>query len=121
MPASAHDHFQELLLDYSQQLDPAQRAALERRIWDEFGDEKAVLVLDMSGFSSLTDRYGVVHYLSMVHRMQLTATPIVHAYSGVKHGFTNPAPTENPATAYDASADRQSWAAMLSLFDEVLG
>lgn len=43
-----------------------------------------------------------------------------HAYSGVKHGFTNPAPTENPATAYDASADRQSWAAMLDLFDEVL-
>src|SRR5690606_38816127 len=25
-----------------------------------------------------------------------------HSYSGVKHGFTNPAPTENPATAYDA-------------------
>jgi dienelactone hydrolase len=39
----------------------------------------------------------------------------------VRHGFTNPAPTENPATAYDASADRQSWAAMLELFDEVLG
>jgi dienelactone hydrolase len=44
-----------------------------------------------------------------------------HSYSGVRHGFTNPAPTENPATAYDASADRQSWAAMLELFDEVLG
>lgn len=44
-----------------------------------------------------------------------------HSYSGVKHGFTNPAPTENPATAYDASADRQSWAAMLELFDEVVG
>ncbi len=44
-----------------------------------------------------------------------------HSYSGVKHGFTNPARTENPATAYNASADRQSWAAMLELFDEVLG
>lgn len=44
-----------------------------------------------------------------------------HSYSGVKHGFTNPAPSENPATAYDASADRQSWAAMHSLFDEVFG
>ena len=44
-----------------------------------------------------------------------------HSYSGVKHGFTNPAPTENPATGYDASADRQSWAAMLELFDEVFG
>ena len=42
-----------------------------------------------------------------------------HSYSGVKHGFTNPAPTDNPATAYDASADRQSWAAMHALFDEV--
>jgi dienelactone hydrolase len=44
-----------------------------------------------------------------------------HSYSGVKHGFTNPAPNPNPATGYDASADRQSWAAMLELFDEVLG
>ena len=45
-----------------------------------------------------------------------------HAYSGVKHGFTNPARVEdNPAVAYDASADRQSWAAMLELFDEVFG
>lgn len=43
-----------------------------------------------------------------------------HSYSGVKHGFTNPAPSENPATAYDASADRQSWAAMHSLFEELL-
>ena len=44
-----------------------------------------------------------------------------HSYSGVKHGFTNPGPTQNPATAYDASADRQSWASMHSLFDEILG
>lgn len=44
-----------------------------------------------------------------------------HSYSGVKHGFTNPGPTTNPATAYDASADRQSWAAMLELFDETIG
>lgn len=43
-----------------------------------------------------------------------------HSYSGVKHGFTNPFPTENPATAYDPSADRQSWAAMLELFNELL-
>lgn len=43
-----------------------------------------------------------------------------HSYAGVKHGFTNPGPTTNPATAYDASADRQSWSAMYSLFDEIL-
>lgn len=43
-----------------------------------------------------------------------------HGYSGVKHGFTNPYPVQgNPAVAYNASADRQSWGAMHSLFDEV--
>jgi dienelactone hydrolase len=45
-----------------------------------------------------------------------------HSYGGVRHGFTNPTKVEgNPAVAYDASADRQSWAAMLELFDEELG
>jgi dienelactone hydrolase len=43
-----------------------------------------------------------------------------HSYSGVKHGFTNPhSPPDNPNVGYNASADRQSWAAMLELFDEV--
>lgn len=45
-----------------------------------------------------------------------------HSYSGVRHGFTNPnPPAGNEVVGYDASADRQSWAAMLNLFDEVLG
>jgi dienelactone hydrolase len=44
-----------------------------------------------------------------------------HSYSGVKHGFTDPGSDARglPAIAYNASADRQSWAAMLSLFEEV--
>ncbi len=44
-----------------------------------------------------------------------------HSYARVKHGFTNPAPNPNPATGYNGSADRQSWAAMYAVFDEELG
>jgi len=46
-----------------------------------------------------------------------------HAYSGVKHGFTDPGSDARglDAIAYDASADRQSWAALMSLADEVFG
>ena len=76
------DHFQDLLLSYSQEPDAARREALESRLWQEFGAERAVLVLDMSGFSQLAIRFGIVHYLSMVRRMQLTAEPIVRNYSG---------------------------------------
>ncbi|WP_068075984.1 dienelactone hydrolase family protein [Novosphingobium lentum] len=45
----------------------------------------------------------------------------LHVYARAKHGFTDPASDSRgmPAIAYDASADRQSWAALLSLFDEV--
>lgn len=46
-----------------------------------------------------------------------------HAYGGVKHGFTDPGSDARgmPAIGYDASADRQSWAAFTALLDEVLG
>jgi dienelactone hydrolase len=46
-----------------------------------------------------------------------------HAYSGVKHGFTDPASDARgvPAIAYNASADRQSWAALMAMLGEVLG
>jgi dienelactone hydrolase len=44
-----------------------------------------------------------------------------HSYSGVKHGFTDPGSDARglPAIAHDASADRQSWAALVSLLEEV--
>lgn len=43
------------------------------------------------------------------------------SYAGVKHGFTDPGSDARglPAIAYDASADRHSWAAMTELFAEV--
>ncbi|WP_234030104.1 dienelactone hydrolase family protein [Erythrobacter mangrovi] len=45
-----------------------------------------------------------------------------HSYAGVEHGFTNPVMLDgSPNPAFNASADRQSWAAMHALFDEVLG
>lgn len=76
-------HFEELLLRYSQLADAQARVELEREIWLDYGCQRAVLVVDMSGFSSLTSRYGVVHYLSMVRRMQITAEPIVRRFDGV--------------------------------------
>ena len=46
-----------------------------------------------------------------------------HAYAGVRHGFTDPGSDARglDAIRYNASADRQSWAAMLEMFGEVFG
>jgi class 3 adenylate cyclase len=74
--------FQELLLHFSQETNVENRKALEAELWKEYGTERVVFVLDMSGFSLLTRKYGIIHYLSMVRRMQLTAEPIIKTYGG---------------------------------------
>jgi len=71
-----------MLLTFSQSEESMERHRIEDSLWDEFGAEYAVFILDMSGFSLLTRRYGIVHYLSMVRRMQLTTKPIVKSYGG---------------------------------------
>ena len=74
--------FQDLLLRHSQEAAADRRQAIEEVLWRDFGAERAVLVLDMSGFSELCERHGIVHYLSMVRRMQATAEPIIGKYDG---------------------------------------
>ena len=74
--------FQELLLNFSQTEEVDERKKIEGDLWSVYGAEYAVFVLDMSGFSLLTRKYGIVHYLSMVRRMQMTTKPIARAYGG---------------------------------------
>lgn len=81
-PAKPAKEFQKLLLNFSQAEEMRDRKKIEESLWSKYGAEFAVFVLDMSGFSMLTRKYGIVHYLSMVRRMQLTTEPIVKSYGG---------------------------------------
>ena len=76
------ERFFDLLLDYSGEPDGAKRESIEQEIWAEFGVKYSVMVLDMVGFSKLAQRHGVVHYLSMVRRMQVTAQPVIEQHGG---------------------------------------
>jgi adenylate cyclase len=74
--------FEELILLYAQENEKDKREKIEATLWQEFGKVKAVFVMDMSGFSLLSFRHGIVHYLSIVRRMQLTTKPIIEKYRG---------------------------------------
>ena len=91
MSANSVRKFQDLLLNFSQAEDPDIRTKIEKTLWETFGEEQAVFVLDMSGFSRLTRKFGIIHYFSMVRRMQLTTGPIVQSYDGymVKYDADN--------------------------------
>ncbi len=82
MSEDKYKHFQDLILQFARETTAAGRQTLEDHLWREFGAERVVFVLDMSGFSLLTRKYGIIHYLSMVSRMQLISEPIIKTYGG---------------------------------------
>lgn len=43
---------------------------IESELWQKYGCRKAVLAIDMSGFTLITRKYGIIHYLSMIQRMR---------------------------------------------------
>ena len=78
----AQHQFQSMLERYSLGADLAARDPLEKAIWKEYGARRVVLAVDMSGFSRLTQKHGIVHYLAMVLRMRQTAKPIIETHGG---------------------------------------
>lgn len=110
--------FQDLLLQYSQSDVAGERQVIEEKLWAEYGAEYAVFVLDMSGFSLLTRKYGIVHYLSMVKRMQLITEPIVKDHGGfmIKYEADNCfAVFPDPLSAVKAAIDMQHAFAKLNV------
>jgi class 3 adenylate cyclase len=61
---------------------PENLAEIDREIWEAFGETHAIWVLDMSGFSRLTARHGITHFLAMIHRLHGLVRPIVAARGG---------------------------------------
>jgi class 3 adenylate cyclase len=62
---------------------PEAQDDLAAEIDAQFGETRAVMVLDMSGFSRTTQRRGIVAFLLMIHQMKLMATPAVEANGGL--------------------------------------
>jgi class 3 adenylate cyclase len=56
---------------------PESLGEIDADIWRRFGRTCAVLVLDMCGFSRLTMRYGITHFLAMIRRLQTIVRPVV--------------------------------------------
>lgn len=62
--------------------EPERRQEISKEIEREFTQRRAVLVLDMSGFSRTTQLHGVVTFLMMIHQMRLLAVPTIQACGG---------------------------------------
>ena len=72
--------FYDYLEAYARADSEADRAGIENDLWEEFGVEEAVFVLDMVGFTRISQDRGLVHYLSMIQRMRMTIRPMENCW-----------------------------------------
>ncbi|MBA3686400.1 MAG: adenylate/guanylate cyclase domain-containing protein [Planctomycetes bacterium] len=59
------------------------KAALDKRIWDLFGEEWAVMFTDLSGFSRRVAQFGIIHFLQTIHESMRILTPVLENHDGV--------------------------------------
>jgi adenylate cyclase len=61
---------------------PERAAEIDEEVRQAFERRVAILALDMSGFSRLTARYGIIHFLAMIHQMEQGACPAITGNGG---------------------------------------
>jgi adenylate cyclase len=61
---------------------PDRAAQIDAKVSEIFGQTHAVLVMDMSGFSRLTIKHGIMHFLAMIHRMNAICIPAIKEHGG---------------------------------------
>lgn len=61
----------------------ADKAMIDARIWDLFGEEWAVMFTDLAGFSSGVASFGIIHFLQLIYESQRLLTPCIDAHDGI--------------------------------------
>jgi len=59
---------------------------VDRRIWNTFGEEWAVLVTDLANFARQAAAFGIVHFLQLIHEKRAHFFPIARQHDGVLVG-----------------------------------
>jgi class 3 adenylate cyclase len=58
-------------------------AALDRKIWDLFGETWAVMFTDLAGFSRQVEKFGILHFLQIIHEHKQLLSPVLQAHDGI--------------------------------------
>ncbi len=61
----------------------ADTTAIDKRIWDLFGEDWAIMFTDLSGFSRRVTEFGIVHFLQIIYEQRKLLLPIVEAHDGL--------------------------------------
>lgn len=79
--SASEDRLEKLI---AERLQPgADKAEIDARIWDLFGEEWAVMFTDLAGFSSGVASFGIIHFLQVIYESQRLLIPCIDADDGI--------------------------------------
>lgn len=106
--SASEDRLQRLMAD---RLAPgADKEAIDRRIWDLFGEEWCIMATDLSGFSRGVAEFGIIHFLQTIFESERILVPVVESHDGILlkvEGDSFLVIFRNPAKAIQASVEMQ--------------
>lgn len=60
-----------------------EKAEIDRRIWNLFGERWAVMFTDLSGFSRRVAEFGIIHFLQTIHESHRILIPCIERHGGI--------------------------------------
>ncbi|MGB3239779.1 MAG: adenylate/guanylate cyclase domain-containing protein [Geitlerinemataceae cyanobacterium] len=80
-PSAYLDRLEKLM---KERLQPgANKEAIDARIWDVFGETRAVMFTDLSGFSRSVKKFGIIHFLQIIYESKRIFIPFIDKYDGI--------------------------------------
>jgi class 3 adenylate cyclase len=80
-PSAYLDRLEKLI---AERLEPgANKDEIDARIWDLFGENWAVMLTDLSGFSRSVEQFGIIHFLQIIYESQRLFVPCIDKYDGI--------------------------------------
>jgi len=61
----------------------ADKARIDERIWDLFGEHWCIMFTDLSGFSRGVEKFGIIHFLQTIYEAHRLLIPIIDSHDGI--------------------------------------
>jgi adenylate cyclase len=84
MPSKEENLFQSMSRFLESDIEPA---SMHRELWQRYGDTVAVLVMDSSGFSRVTESHGIIHFLSRLMLLRDITQPLFNTHGAKQLRF----------------------------------
>ncbi len=81
LASASEERFERLIRE--RLLPGADKAKIDEKIWDLYGEQWCIMFTDLSGFSRNVAEFGIIHFLQTIYESHRLFLPIIDEHSGI--------------------------------------